>query len=220
MCRRAALGSEHAGLLFFVGVPTPIDAVSPRLTIVGLGQFVAPNPRDWLHHEIHRSNDVAIVRTTIVDVCECRSWGNRRLPAPSAFSRFPPVHGVDLEGQQRVEGGPLRSEQRSPQLGGKLPLRGRLGNDWSPRQSRHSICEREIALTAETLARRGVADAFDAAAERVPSARLLLVLQRTAYDILCVHADASEGIGRARGKRERTTGAPTARRDIELKARA
>ena len=46
---------------------------------------------------------MAIVRTTIVDVCECRSWRNRRLPAPSAFSRFPPVHGADLEGQQRVD---------------------------------------------------------------------------------------------------------------------
>jgi hypothetical protein len=106
VCGRAALGSEHAGLLFSVGVPTPIDAVSPRLTIVGLGQFVAPNPRDWRRrctHEMHRSNDMAIVRTTIVDVCECRSWRNRRVPAPSAFSRFPPVHRADLEGQQRVD---------------------------------------------------------------------------------------------------------------------
>ena len=27
----------------------------------------------------------------------------------------------------------------TPQLGGKIPFRGRLGNDWSARQSRHSI---------------------------------------------------------------------------------
>jgi len=32
-----------------------------------------------------------------------RSWRNRRVPAPSAFSRFPPVHGADLEGQQRAD---------------------------------------------------------------------------------------------------------------------
>jgi hypothetical protein len=57
----------------------------------------------------------------------------------------------------------------------------------------HSIYEREIALTAETRADAVLRTRLTPPQMRVPSARLLLVLQRTAYDILCVHADASEG---------------------------
>ena len=34
------------------------------------------------------------------------SWRNRRLRPKTAFQRFPPVLWADLEGQQRVEGGP------------------------------------------------------------------------------------------------------------------
>jgi hypothetical protein len=107
VCGRAVLGSEPAGLLFSVGVPTPIDAVSfldsPWSGWVSLLRRIQGIGYADVHHEIHRSNDMAIVRTTIVDVCECRSWRNRRVPAPSAFSRFPPVHEADLEGQQRVD---------------------------------------------------------------------------------------------------------------------
>src|SRR6516162_838942 len=33
-------------------------------------------------------------------------WGNLRLQPKTAFSRFPLVHRVDLEGQQRVDFGP------------------------------------------------------------------------------------------------------------------
>jgi hypothetical protein len=70
-----------------------------------------------------------------------------------------------------------RSPSEGPECAPKLPFNS----------------EREIALTAETLAGRGVEDALTPPRMRVPSAPLLLVLRRTAYDILCVHADASEG---------------------------
>ena len=35
-------------------------------------------------------------------------WRNRHLQPKTAFSRFPPVHRVDLEGKQRVDSGCYR----------------------------------------------------------------------------------------------------------------
>ena len=64
---------------------------------------------------------------------------NRRLQPRTAFLRFPPVHCADLEGKQRVEGGPSLSIQRSSQKGGKRAYEGRLKKDRSARQSRRSI---------------------------------------------------------------------------------
>jgi hypothetical protein len=68
-----------------------------------------------------------------------RLWRNPHLQGTTAFWCFAPVHRTYLEGQQRVEGGPLPSERRSSQKGGKRPNMLRLGKDWSPRQSRHFI---------------------------------------------------------------------------------
>ena len=40
-----------------------------------------------------------------------RSWLNQLLQRKTAFSRFPPVHGVDVEGRLRVEGGQSLCDQ-------------------------------------------------------------------------------------------------------------
>ena len=89
-----------------------------------------------VHHEIHRSNDMAIVRTTIVDLWRMSGWHNRRVPAPSAFSRFPPVHRADLEGQLRVEGGRMLAVRQMSRKGGEaysaLPIVRRLWRGYAP----------------------------------------------------------------------------------------
>jgi hypothetical protein len=71
-------------------------------------------------------------------------WRIRPLQPKTAFSRFPPVHKADLEGQQRV--GAVDCRAIAILSRGRIArLQGRLGKDRSPRQSRHSIASAKYA---------------------------------------------------------------------------
>jgi hypothetical protein len=82
-----------------------------------------------------------------------RSLRNLRFQPKTAFLRFPLVHGANLEGQLRVEGGRTLCHLRSSRKGGKRIYRGRLGNGRSPRHSRRSFAAR-IRLRCARISNR------------------------------------------------------------------
>jgi hypothetical protein len=115
-------------------------------------------------------------------------WRNLHLQAKTAFSRFPPVHRTDVEGQQRVDlthtpnppamsafcpqrtAGVVKGFGRSrprpwtPQLGGPLPFPSDAGRqDWaghlpSPSSERDCWISHSCRESRSTLSRSGYGD--------------------------------------------------------------